>query len=172
MMTGRRRSALVLVVVALGLAGCTGSRHTPAQPAAVPTTAVGPLLGTFRIGQRASLANGDTVQVYAYSADVTPSNPFSKPPPGSTFAVVDAEACAGPSQAADGLLNPFYFHLEIPGADAIPAGIPVKDPPLGATGLAPGACSRGFVTFEVPSGKTPTTVVYGTPATSIRWTIP
>jgi hypothetical protein len=133
---------------------------------------VGPLVGTFPVGQKATLPDGDTVQVYAYAANITPSNQFSKPRPGAAFATVDAEACSGPSPTPGGLLNPFFFHLEVPGSDSIPAGIPVKDPALNVTGLAPGACSRGFVTFEVPSDKTPSTVVYGIPVGSVRWSIP
>ncbi|HTJ73860.1 MAG TPA: hypothetical protein VL337_00705 [Acidimicrobiales bacterium] len=164
---------LALLVALFALAGCSsGTPKTAPAPATAPTTVVGPLVGTFPVGQKATLPDGDTVQVYAYSANVTPSNQFSKPRPGAAFATVDAEACSGPSPTPGGLLNPFFFHLEVPGSETIPAGIPVKDPALNVAGLAPGACSRGFVTFEVPTDKTPSTVVYGIPAGSVRWSIP
>jgi hypothetical protein len=166
-----RRTGRGLLVFALALAGCTGSSPKLAAPPEAPTTTVGPLVGTFRIGQRAILPDGATVQVHGYSADITPSNPFSRPRPGSSFAVVDAEGCSGPSQTPGGLLNPFFFHLEMPGSATIQAGIPVKDPALNVAGLAPGVCSRGFVTFEVPADTSPTTVVYGIPAASVRWTV-
>jgi hypothetical protein len=170
-MSRRRRRGLAVLVVALGLGACSSDSPKLAAPAEVPTTKVGPLLGTFPIGQRATLSNGDTVQVHAYSANITPSNQFSKPRPGSAFATLDVEACSGSSPTPGGLLNPFFFHLEVPGSSPIQAGIPVKEPALNVTSLAPGACSRGFVTFEVPTDKTPTTVVYGIPAASIRWTV-
>jgi hypothetical protein len=164
---------LVPLVAIFALAGCSSDtpKSAPA-PATAPTTVVGPLVGTFPVGQKATLPGGDTVQVFAYSANITPSNQFSKARPGAAFATVDAEACSGPSPTPGGLLNPFFFHLEVPGSASIPAGIPVKDPALNVTGLAPGACSRGFVTFEVPTDKSPSAVVYGIPVGSVRWSIP
>lgn len=158
------------MVVSLGLSGCTGGSTDRSTP---PTTApsVGPLLGTFAIGQRATLPDGDGVQVHGFSADITPSNQFSRPRPGSTFAVIDVEACSGPSPTPGGLLNPFFFHLVMPDTSTVQAGIPVKDPPLNVAALTPGECRRGFVTFEVPSGVTPVEVVYGIPEASIRWTV-
>ena len=153
-----RRTAPVVLIVTLAIAGCTsdaGKRSAPTLTA--PTSSTGPLLGTFGIGNRATLPGGDTVQVYGYSADITPSNEFSRPRPGSVFSVIDVEGCAGQSPTPGALLNPFFFHLELPDGSTVPAGIPVKDPALSVARLIPGACSRGFVTFEVPTGVAPVT---------------
>lgn len=172
-MTARRRGLAVTLTLSVCLVGCRGGGGTPEPaPATAPTTVVGPLLGTFPLGQRATLPDGDSVQVYAYSAAVTPSNPYSQPRPGTAFSVLDVEACSGPSPTPGGLLNPFFFSLEMPDRSSIPAGIPVKDPPLNVSTLGPGACSRGFVTFEVPTGVAPAVVVYGIPSVSIRWKVP
>lgn len=169
----RRLLAGGLFGLCLALVGCSGGGGGAANPAPAiaPTTSVGPLLGTFPLGQKAALPDGDSVQVYAYSAAITPSNPYSQARPGSAFSVLDVEACSGPSPTPGGLLNPFFFSLELPDKSTIPAGIPVKDPALNVNALAPGACSRGFVTFEVPTGVTPATVVYGIPSVSIRWKV-
>jgi hypothetical protein len=130
------------------------------------------LLGVFPMGERVVLPGGHWVRVHSYAAPVTPSNPYSQPRAGATFAVIDVEGCVGPSAPPSGLLNPFFFQLAMPDGTALQAGIPVKDPPLIFSTLAPGECDRGLVTFEVADQAKPVTVAYGIPAGSVRWTLP
>jgi hypothetical protein len=164
----RRRPIVKALAAAVAFAGCTGGSGKAPDPSASITTA-GPPLGEFAIGKRVALPNGDTVQVFEFLAAVTPSNQFSKPAPGSVFAVIDVEGCAGNSPAPDGILNPFFFHLNLRDRSTVPAGIPVKEPALTVPSLASGDCSRGFVTFEVPEGVAAQAVTYDIPTGSIRW---
>ena len=167
-----KRAVLGTLALTLAFTGCSGDSRPPATAqVASPPSSAGPLLGTFPTGARATLPGGDTVQLHGYSGNVVPSNPFSKPRAGSSFAAADVEACSGGSPTPGGLLNPFFFQLVMPDGTTIPAGIPVKDPAFKPVTLAPGMCSRGFVTFEVPTNTTPQAVIYGISAASIRWTV-
>lgn len=46
-----------------------------------------------------------------------------------------------------------------------------KAPRLSIQGLSPGQCATGYVTFLVPDGDSPRAVLFGPPASRIRWAL-
>lgn len=112
----------------------------------------------------------DSVEVSAFFGNVTSSNQYEAPDPGTTWAGIDATECAGSSGSSTGA-NSSDFSLLLSngstGQSAFASG-PLSTPQLAAlnslgganTSLAPGQCDRGWVLFTVPSGTTPTFVQF------------
>lgn len=123
------------------------------------------------------------MQVFSYEQPVPDPDPeFSLLEPGFEWAVIDVEACAGPTEDDTGLrfVNPFDFELQMPDNTRLMSDIPVKEPALNDVAL-PGAgeCARGFVTYQVPEGQRPVAVVDtavtaddGFTPRPVRWMVP
>lgn len=117
----------------------------------------------FREGDTVTFPSGDSVTLHSYTSPVQSEERFWQPQPGKQFATIDVEGCAG-SSAGNGYatLNPFYFSLQMPDNTRLGLTIPaVIRPDLNHTNLEPGECVRGFVSFQVPQGTTPSYVHMG-----------
>lgn len=110
----------------------------------------------FVVGDRMETARGNFVQVFSYEQPVLPPDGFTPPSTGQEFAVIDVEACAGPTDEAGRAVNPFDFELVMPDNTRRQAEIPVREPALNYVELPKaGDCARGFVSFQVPAGQRP-----------------
>ena len=167
----RLAAAILIGMVATGCSGGSDDPPGGATGDAGGTTTAPVQPRTARVGEKVDLANGDSVRVHGYDGNATPSNEFSRARPGMTFRAVDVEACAGPQRSQDGVVNPFDFVLLLPDGGRAQSSIPVKEPGLGVAPLDPGRCTRGFVTYEVIAGVTPTAVVFERPGLNVRWTV-
>ena len=130
------------------------SRRTSVDPAAL------------RIGQKAETTEGNVVQLLTYQQSVPPT--VLQPEPGNEFAAVEAEICAGPRAPTQ--VTGEGFRVEM--ADGSRRGrsfLGPKEPVLTEAQLAPGACVRGWVNFEVPQGTRPAYVVFQGSSLA-RWT--
>lgn len=186
------RTWQLAAVAALALAACSGSvdegervetgdppaavdpgQGGTAAPTAAPTApSTSPPARANAVGDKVSLANGDTIQVYSYTPNVPASNQFATPDPGHAFAVIDVEGCARAANPT-GVVNPFAFELQMPDNTRLtPTFLPVKSPELRSGAQAAGDCIRGNVAFEVPTSAKPVAVVFSTFATSVKWNIP
>lgn len=119
------------------------------------TTTVDP--AALRIGQKAGTKEGNVVQLLTYQQSVPPA--VVEPEPGREFAAIEAEICAGPRRPAQVTAEGFKIEM----ADGSRRGrsfLGPKEPALTQERLAPGACVRGWVNFEVPQGKRPAYVVF------------
>lgn len=137
------------------------NRTTPDGPSATvrpspsPTAVVVP-----HIGDAQETSPGNTLTVYSYDAPVSASNQFSSAEPGNVFGAIDVEGCTGSSPSASMSVNPYQFRLQMPDNTRIDPTFSAKEPALNDTNLLADDCVRGFITFEVPEGLTPTYVVY------------
>lgn len=135
-----------------------------------PSSSSGASSKTYKVRDKVQTRDGNTVQVYAFVPNVTSSNQFTRPKAGTTYSAIDVEGCAGTKPDSFGL-NPFDFSLAMSDNTRAQPTLPVKTPALNSESQAAGVCNRGWVTFEVPDGSTPATVVYGSFGTSVRWVI-
>jgi hypothetical protein len=80
---------------------------------------------------------------------------------------VDVEACAT-SDKLD--ISPGEFELQLDDNTRAERSIASHKPELHSTTVAPGDCLRGFVTYDVPNGRTPTMVMSEDfSGTILRW---
>jgi len=157
------RRLAVTLLIGLTAVSCSGAAKTPSGHTAATRAA--------SVGEKVGLPGGDSVKVYSYAPDISPSNPFSKAQPGTSFSAIDVDGCAGGQRRDAGVVNPFEFTLLMPDGSRVQTSIPVKDPGLNVVPLDPGACIRGFVTFETPSGATPKAVVLEAGGTTVTWRV-
>lgn len=125
---------------------------------------------TLAMGEKATFANGETVQVNGYEGDVRPEAAAGGPAgAGRSFSVVEVEACAGSDGRATAEAG--KFQLEMPdGTRVPPATVNAKEPPL-RTPAAPGECSRGTITYEVDRGPPPQAVSFQAAQSAVRWRV-
>lgn len=91
------------------------------------------------------------------------------------WAVIDVEACAGPTDDDTGFrsVNPFDFELLMPDNTRVGADLAVREPALNHTDLPyANDCARGFVSFQVPAGQRPRAVEDIVVEPPVRWAIP
>jgi hypothetical protein len=131
----------------------------------------------LRIGETATFEYEDTTTVYSYTDPAQPVDGLWTPTPGTRYAAIEVEGCAGTVEVTDPdantqmPFNGFLFALQMPDNTRIPPGVPAINPVLPATNLPAGECVRGNVTFEVPEGQTPTYVVLDSGIPPARWAI-
>jgi len=103
-------------------------------------------------GQHVTRFNGDTVTVYGIVSPVQPDPDLAaSPDSGMVFVAIDVEYCATKQAAQE--VHAYWFTLEAPGNAWRPA-TPVKEPVFPALqSLALGACSRGWISFQVPEAN-------------------
>jgi hypothetical protein len=129
-----------------------------------------------RLGDTVTAAIGN-ITVYSYESPVPGhiSVP-GVPRPGHVFAAIDVEACTRPDLERAAVLGPGQFDLQMPDNTRAAGGLEIKEPALVITTLRSGDCVRGFVSFIVPEGVTPKSVVFetfdmdGNPAV-IKWAV-
>ena len=164
------RRLLIACVVIGGLTACSssptlthaGSGHGTGRP--------------FTIGEPAiERASGATVTVLGFdqgplTSDYIPANAASR------LTAADVKVCEGRTGAWRP--DPDRFTLQVPDHDPIAQTLPAKLPALDVTGLRPGTCVEGWLTFMVPnpaagptsSGPTgPTYVRYRDQDSSAMW---
>jgi hypothetical protein len=115
-----------------------------------------------------------TVTVFAVIGPVSGQSPADVPEPGKEFAVADIQICTGSAGSQQGPMGSL-FNLVFPGGDRVsPSGAFGKPPNLlELRGLGPGQCSRGYVTYEITVGTSPSSVSYGLdPLRSYEWRLP
>jgi hypothetical protein len=132
---------------------------------------------TLELGETATFRFEDTTTVYSYTFPAQSSNEFWTPSPGSQYAAIDVEGCAGPREVTGPEGNTlmgfhsFIFALQMPDNTRITPTVPAVEPVLPAVNLPAGECVRGMVTFEVPQGQTPIYVVEEGATPPARWAI-
>lgn len=153
------RGALAAAVV---LTACSASANASRREGQATTTvATSRTTGVdpeaLRIGQKAETIEGTVVELVSYQQSV-PST-VVQPDRGKEFAAIDVEVCAGPRSPAQVTAEGFRVEM----ADGSRRGrsfLGPKEPVLAEARLAPGACMRGWVNFEVPQGTRPAYVVF------------
>jgi hypothetical protein len=102
-----------------------------------------------------------TVTVYSVDEPVIPSGEESPPAAGDEFAVADAQLCAGPNGAPlFGISNSFSL-VFADGSRVMPSVLSAESPAFSGSGtIAADRCSRGFITFEIPSGSVPSSIEF------------
>jgi hypothetical protein len=129
------------------------------------------------IGDTAIFNYDDTVTVYSYTSPAQPANNIWTPAPGTQYAAIDVEGCAGDVEVTDAAntqmtFNPFSFTLQMLDNTRLQPTVGVVEPVLVAVSLPPEDCLRGSVSFEVPQGQTPSYVIFTKPSQeSARWAI-
>ncbi len=148
--------------------GGTAAQKPPPQTNAKTARDNAEANANLTVGQTARTSAGNEVTVHSYVA-VAPTDTF-QPEPGFELHAADVEGCAGADIEGSAGFNPFDFALQMPDNTRLQSDIGVKEPPLNDTTLTPGDCVRGWVTFQVPEGETPTNVIY-TASSIIKWAV-
>jgi hypothetical protein len=132
------------------------------------------------IGDTATFDYGDTVTVYSYTSPAQPTNSVWTPTPGTQYAAIDVEGCAGSVEYTNPdtgntqmKFNPFSFALQMPDNTRLQPMVGVVEPALNAANLFAGECLRGSVSFEISQGQTLSYVLLtnSQPQNSARWAI-
>jgi len=118
-------------------------------PSAAPTNTTG-------VGKKLTTSNGASVQLIAFGPD--PGNGILTPAAGHSLVSATVEGCAPKSGQAS--FNPLYFTLKMKDNTTANAALGEVDGQIDSSNQAPGSCVRGKVGFEVPSGETPTTLIF------------
>jgi Domain of unknown function (DUF4190) len=142
------------------------------QQAATPH--VGALGHTFNVSSADNGSASTTVTVYSVSYPVDDSRGQPDPMAGKEYAVADIQVCAGSSGSQSGPDGSFFNLLFQDGQSAGLASTPYpKQPDLGGFNSIPAnGCVRGFLTFEIASGTTPTEAQYWPdPFHNYEWTL-
>ena len=122
---------------------------------------------TLAMGEKVTLANGETVAVHGYQSGVRPEETGAAD--GPTFGVIDVEACAGADGRSGAEVGRFQLELA-DGGGIPPAPVAAKQPPL-VPPTGPGQCRRGTVSYEVGPGRRPTAVSFAGSGTTVRWAV-
>ena len=117
------------------------------------------------LGETATTSkDGNTLTVFCYESPLSVEG--AKPDPGFEFSTIEVEGCAGSSSGEDLMyVGSNAFSLRSPdGTRVQPEGFgkdeKVREPALRTMDPVPGACERGFVTFQTPRGERPHLVVF------------
>jgi hypothetical protein len=177
---------VLVVLVLAALAGCGGGgkeesatdatfegpakvgNTPPTEPTTIPEpTTIAVPTGPFAVGDKVRTVRGNFAQLYGWLADVPPPSKAWTVPAGKHFAAADLEFCA--EEVND--INPFYFDLEMPDHTRIKSYSGIKDPALNHANLQPGECVRGWVSYAVPNGQEPVSLVF-TSTIGVKWNLP
>lgn len=147
----------------------TTSEDDPPEPTA-DSRGFGPAgaNSSLVVGETASTDAGNEITVHSY--EYVPPTDVWQPEPGFEYAAADIEGCASPSLEGSAGFNPYDFGLQMPDNTRLQPDIAVKEPALHDTTLTPGDCVRGYVTFQVPQGQTPASVIF-TGSSIIKWAV-
>jgi Domain of unknown function (DUF4352) len=149
--------------------------RAPETTARSSTTTTTPAPSTrppqFSVGDKVTYDDGASVQVFSYEQPAALPE-FVEPSPGTEFALIDVEVCAGSNAEAG--YNPLGFALQTPDNRQYPSSYgSSREPPLASGTIRPGGgCVRGWVTIEAPSGARPAFVVWNYPGFEIaKWAV-
>lgn len=158
---------VILVLFALGIIGsAVGSSETKKVGNTTQTTSntsnqgsqetPTPATQTYKIGDLVDL-KGKTMAVNAV-ADYTSNNEFITPKRGNKFVTVDITLKNNSKDPYS--YNALEFKLQDNQDYGYTMAMSDKEPSLSSDALQPGLTTRGFITFEIPEGNTPTKLVY------------
>lgn len=149
---------LVLLMAMMALGTACSVEVVPATPSAK--------VQDLQLGGTADVP-GLTITVYA--ADDGFAHQFG-PPSGRRYYAVEVEACAKTEPAE---VNPADFEIHMEDDTRFFSAPSKREPGLRLSILAPGDCTRGWITFEIPENGRPKYVVYTDfwvqPAVSVKW---
>lgn len=123
-----------------------------------------------RVGETATLDNGDTVTVFSVQTGVSPQESMYEAREGREFFVIEAEVCVPETANEPAYFTPREFSLRVSETVRRMASVPTKLPALRGSSVDPGACNRGFITFQIDDGESPQDVVYEG-SSSVEWNI-
>ena len=138
------------VILVVAMTSCGG------DDASAPPREGGPLA----ISDTAETETG-TVTIRSYEVLVTAQDDEVQPREGFTFAVIEVEGCV--SSAPGGLVTIYAndVHLQLPDGTQLSPTRSAREPALQPiTNVQAGECARGFLTYGIPDGSDPTSVVY------------
>jgi hypothetical protein len=156
-------AAMSLVTVSLG-GGCgsgeTSGTYDRSSPAPASSQAGAPAKPSLPLGTRVKLPSGNTIVVTA-AAWWTPAAGRARP--GHALLTVRAKGCASAGSTATTSLyeDEFSARLDDGSYGNVNYSAPGRKPMLAASDLRPGDCTSGWVTLEVPIGRTPVGVTMG-----------
>jgi len=131
----------------------------------VPTTPVSdPPLGTTQA------AAGAAVTVFAVDApSPDTSGDVFKLKAGYEFADIDVKVCN--VGGTDVVANPGWWTLQMPDDTQAKWDGGGRTPDIGSSSVSNGQCVRGWVTFEIPAGARPSTIIWTATdfKTTLRW---
>lgn len=158
--------------------GASGSTSTSEVPRTLATTTISTRQSTttvtpttirsFPVGEQQIFRDGTKLTVYAYT-ESNLSARFSQPNAGYHWAAVDFQACAGSNQFS---VNRLYLILSMPDNSRIQRdGTTTRAPDLSSADLPAGECVRGWLTYQVPDGSRPSTIIWDDPQRFAKWTV-
>ncbi|CAN5890756.1 hypothetical protein BH23ACT11_BH23ACT11_29300 [soil metagenome] len=112
------------------------------------------------VGETATLDNGNSVTVFSGERGIPPEDFVYEARAGMEFFIVEAEVCGSETGAEPSYFTPREFSLLNANAVRRMASVPTRLPALRGSSVDPGACNRGYITFQVEEGKEPEAVVY------------
>ena len=75
-------------------------------------------------------------------------------------ASLDVKVCTSAHTPPGTMVMPSFYSLRLSSGSTLEPGASVKAPALGMVPLGPRQCARGWLSFTVPRGATPTALVY------------
>ena len=157
-----RSTLAAMALVTVSLAGGCGSGDTSgtsnrSSPAPASSHAGPPVKPSLPLGTRVKLPSANTITV-SEATWWTPTT--SSPRPGHALLTVRATACANAHNATTTYLyeDEFSALLDDGSSGNVDYMAPNREPMLNVNNLQPGHCFSGWVTFEVPTGRTPVAV--------------
>ncbi len=160
-----RSSLAAMALVTVSLAGGCGSGDISgtldrSSPAPASSHAEAPVKPSLPLGTRVKLPTGNTIAVIA-ATWWTPT--AGRPRPGHALLTVRAAGCASARNATTTYLyeDDFTALLDDGSLGNVDYSAPNREPMLAASDLRPGDCFSGWVTLEVPTGRTPVAVSMG-----------
>lgn len=120
------------------------------------------------VGDAAATSSGNEITIHGF--EYVPADDFNQPEPGFRFAAIDAEGCANPDSETSANLSPYDFSLQMPDNTRLNGDFFAREPALEATTVLPGDCVRGWVTYQIPEGEAPASVVF-TGSSIIKWAV-
>ena len=138
------------VILVVAVTSCGG------DDASAPPREGGPLA----ISDTAETETG-TVTIRSYEVLVTAKDDEVQPREGFTFAVIEVEGCVSSERAGVFTINANDVQLQLPDGTRLSPIRSAMEPALQpTTNVMAGDCVRGFLTYGMPDGSDPTSVVY------------
>lgn len=161
----RRLSVLTAVAWFIAAAGCAQANRTTGTTGVAgyvqPATASLKFGEPLRLNPYLNLGVA-SLNVLGWSYPVPSPDAVRVPRPGDEWLVAHIQVCAGPV-GIHGALASFSSALEVWRANGDhegSGGFDVEQPAFLFQTVATGDCFRGYVSFEIPIGDTPTKVAY------------
>jgi hypothetical protein len=181
-------SALSIV----GIVACGGGSdakakvigHASSSTSSSTTTTTTLPSNVGKVGDKIRTQLGNVETVYGYEQP-SPAPQFMTPDAGKEYAAADIEACVNADLTKDPdtgaavppdqqviSVNPYDYQLMMPDNTRLQPTFGAREPALNATDVEHGQCVRGWVSWQVPIGVRPVSIVdtkTGPPA--IQWQV-